>query len=95
MREPAYVRSIESTLNSILIIKPIKPVRHRCFTEFIGNSLEVEVWLADMCAAKWQLRCKSDEQKNSTTLFTSLCENTNIVMKILSSISGLLRPILN
>jgi len=52
MREPANVRSIESTLNSVLIIKPIKLVRHRCLTEFIGNSLEVEVWFADMCAAK-------------------------------------------
>jgi len=52
MREPANVRGIDSTLNSALIITPIKPVRHRCLTEFIGNSLEVEVWLADMCGAK-------------------------------------------
>jgi hypothetical protein len=43
-------------------------------TEFIGNSLEVEVWLADMRAAKssgtteWQVTCKSDVCKNSTSL---------------------------
>jgi len=78
MREPANVRGIESTLNSALIITPIKPVKHRCLTEFIGNSLEVEVWLADMCGAKlsatteWQVRCKSDVYKNSASLFTNL-----------------------
>jgi hypothetical protein len=87
MREPAKVRSIESTLNFILIIKPIKPVRHRCLTEFIGNSLEVEVWLADMRATKssatteWQVRCNSDVHKNSTLLFTNLCENMNMVIR--------------
>ena len=87
MREPAKVRSIESTLNSVLIIKPIKPVRHRCLTEFIGNSLEDEVWLAEMRAAKpsatteWQVICKSDLHKNSTSLFANLCENMNMVMK--------------
>jgi hypothetical protein len=102
MREPANVRSIDSSLNSVLVIRPIKPVRHRCFTEFIGNSLEVEVWLADMCAAKssatteWQVRCKSGVHKNSTSLFTNLCENTNMVIKKTpSSISGLLWPISN
>lgn len=75
MRKPANLRSIERTLNSILIIKPIKPDVHRCLTEFIGNSLEVEVWLADMCAAKssatteWQVRCKSDVREYSKSLF--------------------------
>jgi hypothetical protein len=88
MREPANLRSIDSTLNSILIIKPIKTVGHRCLTEFIGNSLEVEVLLADMCAAKssatteWQLRRKSDVRENSTSLFINLCENMNMVVKI-------------
>jgi hypothetical protein len=88
MHEPTNLRIIESTLNSILIIKPIKTVRHWCLTEFIGNSLEVEVWPADMCAAKssatteWQLKCKSDVRENSTSLFINLCENMNMVMKI-------------
>jgi len=105
-REPANVRGTESTLNSALIIRPIKPVRHRCLTEFIGNSLEVEVWLADMCDAKlsatteWQVRCKSGVYKNLTSLFTNLCENRDILMKNKvmlmknpKSISGLLQPI--
>jgi hypothetical protein len=75
MCEPANVRSIECTLNSVLIIKPIKPVRHRYLTQFIGNGLEVEVWLADVCAAKssatteWQVRCKTDVLRNLTLLF--------------------------
>ena len=87
MREPANVRSTESTLNSALIITPIKPVRHRCLTEFIGNSSEVEVWLAYICGAKLsetielQVRCKSDVYKNSTSLFTNVCENRDMLMK--------------
>jgi hypothetical protein len=52
MREPANARGIDSTLNSVSIIRPIKPVRHWCLTEFIGNSLEVEVRLADMRQTK-------------------------------------------
>jgi len=75
-------------------------------TEFIGNSLEAEVWLADMCDAKlsatteWQVRCKSGVYKNLTSLFTNLCENRDILMKYKvmltknpKSISGLLQPI--
>jgi len=56
-------------------------------TEFIGNSSEVEVWLAYMCGAKlsatieWQVRCKSDVYKNSTSLFTNVCENRDMLMK--------------
>ena len=56
-------------------------------TEFIGNSLQDEVWLADMRASKpspttkWQLRCKSDVHYNSTLLFTNSCENIALVMK--------------
>jgi hypothetical protein len=51
MLELANVRGIEHALNPALIIMPIKAVRHWCLTEFIGDSLEVEVWLADMQAA--------------------------------------------
>lgn len=87
MREYTNVRGTESTLNSVLIIRPIKPVRHWCLTEFIGNSLQDEVWLADKCASKpsataeWQLRCKSDINYKSTSLFTNSCENIDMAMK--------------
>jgi hypothetical protein len=87
MRESANVGGIESTLNSIPIIRPFKPVRHWCLTEFIGNRLEVEVWSADMRAAKSpatterQVRYKIDINNSSTLLFTNGCENMDMVMK--------------
>jgi hypothetical protein len=91
MHELANVSGIESTLNSVLIIMPIKAVRHWCLTEFIGHSLEVAVWLAYMragissAATEWQVRCKSDVTTfivlNSRPLSTNRCENMDMVMK--------------